>query len=105
MRDFSSRIRWKRPEAVLLLGVLLACPALPCIAGDSYLDRSKVREATPYGTTIEPPTTHEPTKATGEPDGGRPSRTSPPPRGKTSTTVQPGSTQGGERGGAADEPR
>jgi hypothetical protein len=89
---------------VLLLGVLLACPALPCLAGDSYLDRSKVREATPYGTTVEPPTSHEPTKATGEPDGGRPSRTTPP-KSETSTTVQPGSTQGGERGGPADESR
>ena len=104
MRDFSSRIRWKRPEAVFLL-VLLACPARPCLAGESYLDRSKVREATPYGTTVESPTAHEPTKATGEPDGGGPSRTEPPPSGGTSSTIQPGATQAGERGGPANEPR
>jgi hypothetical protein len=36
----------------LVLLLLVAAPA--CLAGETYLDRSKVRDAVPYGTSIEP---------------------------------------------------
>jgi hypothetical protein len=97
VRACSSRIRSKRPETAFLLLALLTCPALPCLAGDSYLDRSKVREAVPYGTDIEPAAPHGRTQPTGERHG-----TGPPDT--TSTTLQPGSMQGG-RGGPGAEPR
>jgi hypothetical protein len=97
VRVFSSRIRSKRPEAAFLLLGLLACPALPCLAGESFLDRSKVREAVPYGTDVEPAAPHGQTQPTGERHG-----TGPPDT--TSTTLRPGSTQGG-RGAPGAEPR
>ncbi|MCI0637004.1 MAG: hypothetical protein L0206_24275 [Actinobacteria bacterium] len=40
----------------------------PALAADSYLDRSKVQEAIPYGTTIEPPPAREGAEAAGEGD-------------------------------------
>ena len=56
-----------------------------------------MREAVPYGTDIEPAAPHGQTQPTGERHG-----TGPPDT--TSTTLQPGSTQGG-RGGPGAEPR
>jgi hypothetical protein len=98
VRGSSSRIRWKRPDGIIPLVALLACVlALPCGAADGYLNRSKAQEANPYGTTIEPPTSHERTQAIDKPDGNHPHHTGPP-SGTTSSTVQPESTQGG-RGG------
>ena len=97
MRAFSSRIRSRRPEAAFLLLALLAYPAVPCLAGDSYLDRSKVREAAPYGTEIEPPALHGQTQRNRERHGAE-------PPGTTSTTLQPGSTRGGG-GGPGAAPR
>jgi hypothetical protein len=38
---------------VWVLVALVLIGPLPCLAGETYLDRSKVREAVPYGTTIE----------------------------------------------------
>jgi len=37
----------------ILVALLVLIGPLSSRAGDSYLDRSKVREAIPYGTTIE----------------------------------------------------
>ena len=103
MRDSSSRCRWKRPEGTLLLVALLAWGLpLPCLAGESYLDRSKVREAVPYGTTIEPPPSPQGTKPAAEPDDG--TRHTAPASSVTSSTIDPESTQGG-RGGGAHQPR
>jgi hypothetical protein len=47
------------------------------VAGDSFLDRSKVREAVPYGTTIEPPPPEKKTTSPTPPDhdAGRASST------------------------------
>jgi len=77
---------------VRLVALLLVIWALPCAAGETFLDRSKVREAVPYGTTIEPP---PPEKKTTAPtprdhDTGRPSST-------TSGGSAPGSSED-ERG-------
>ena len=60
-----------------LVALLLVIWSLPCVAGESFLDRSKVREAVPYGTTIEPPPPEKKTTAPTPPDpnAGRPSGT------------------------------
>src|SRR5262249_35086188 len=68
VRGSSSRTRSRRPEAAFLLLSVLCCPALPCLAGESYLDRSKARDAVPYGTSIEPPAAHGDTQAPGASD-------------------------------------
>jgi len=62
---------------VWLVALLLVIWSLPCVAGETFLDRSKVREAVPYGTTIEPPSPEKKTTAptTPEHDAGRPSST------------------------------
>ena len=42
---------------VLSVVSLLVWPGLPCLAGESYLDRNlKVHEAVPYGRSAEEPT-------------------------------------------------
>jgi len=64
---------------VWLVALLVVIWSLPCVAGESFLDRSKVREAVPYGTTIEPPPPEKKTTAPTTPDHdvGRPSTTTP----------------------------
>src|SRR5262249_11324809 len=93
-RGSCSPSRWNGPEfaRVRLVALLLVIWALPCAAGETFLDRSKVREAVPYGTTIEPP---PPEKKTTPPplrdqDAGRPSSS-------TSSGSAPGSGED-ERG-------
>jgi len=61
-----------------------------CLAGDTYLDRSKVREAVPYGTTIEPPPSTQ---------GTKPADDARQPSGVTSSTIDPEAGQGGRGGG------
>jgi len=64
-----------------VVALLLAIGSLPCSAGEGFLDRSKVHEAVPYGTTIKPPPAKRKTVPSTLPDhqAGRPS--SPPPGG------------------------
>src|SRR4029450_8286218 len=76
-------------------------PPLPCLAADTYLDRSKVREAVPYGTSLARRGSHEGTTAA-ESEGDRSHQTGP--SGVTSTTIGRESTEGG-RGGGTDQPR
>jgi hypothetical protein len=75
--------------ACVLVALLLLIGPLACLAGDSYLNRSKVREAAPYGTTIEPP----PAERKAAPAAG-PDRDAGRPTGMTSTTVVPESMRG-----------
>jgi hypothetical protein len=74
---------------VWLAALLLVIWSLPCVAGESFLDRSKVREAVPYGTTIEPRQSEQKTTmpTTPDHDAGRPSST-------TSGHSAPGSIEG-----------
>ncbi len=63
--------------AGVLVALLLVAGSPACLAGEGYLDRSKVREAVPYGTTIEPPAAKRaPAPAAGrDRDTGQPSVT------------------------------
>lgn len=58
-----------------VVALLVAIGALPCAAGEGFLDRSKVHEAVPYGTTIKPPPAERTTVPSTLPDheAGRPS--------------------------------
>ena len=92
---------WNAPRVGLVLAALLASgPAANCLAGDGYLDRSKVQEAIPYGTTIEPPPSHD-AGAVGKDDDAP--RTAPP-SGSTSTTVDAEPAER-RRGGDGSPPR
>ena len=63
----------------ILVVMLVLIGPLPGRAGETYLDRSKVREAVPYGTTIEQRPSDE--KATPPPapqrESGRPTSAAP----------------------------
>jgi hypothetical protein len=63
----------------ILVTLLVLIGPLPCQAGEGFLDRSKVHEAVPYGTTIEQRPSKE--KATPHPvperESGRPNSTAP----------------------------
>ena len=70
-----------------VVALLLAIGALPCSAAEGFLDRSKVHEAVPYGTTIKPPPAELKTVPSTLPDheAGRPS--SPTPGGSAPGTT------------------
>lgn len=90
---------WNGPSAAVVLVLLLAWgPARRCLAGDSYLDRSKVQEAVPYGMTIEPPASPEGAAGAGEHEADTPHRTRPS-SGTPATLVEPEQGPGGDGGG------
>jgi len=64
----------------ILVALLVSIGALPGRAGETYLDRSKVREAVPYGTTIEQHPADEKATPPSTPgrESGRPGSTTPP---------------------------
>jgi hypothetical protein len=66
------------------VALLVLIGPLSCRAGETYLDRSKVREAVPYGTTIEQRPSDEkatppsmPRRESGSPGGTTPASTIP----------------------------
>jgi len=75
-----------------VVALLVAIGSLPCWAGEGFLDRSKVHEAVPYGTTIEPPPAERKTVPPTLPDheAGRPSSSAP-------GSGAPGATGGDDR--------
>ena len=77
----------------ILVALLVLIGPLPCLAGESYLDRSKVREAVPYGTTIEPrrPDENAAPPSVPGPESGRPGSPTP------SSTIPDAGVRGQDR--------
>ena len=73
-----------------VVALLLAIGALPCSAGEGFLDRSKVHEAVPYGTTITPPSTERKTMPSTLPDHETGRQGSPTPGGSAPGTMRDG---------------
>jgi hypothetical protein len=71
-----------------VVALLVAIGSLPCLAGEGFLDRSKVHEAVPYGTTVESPPAGRTTVPSTLPDheAGRPSN--PTPGGSAPATTR-----------------
>jgi hypothetical protein len=85
---------WNGPRVVAaLVALLLWGAALRCVAGDSYLDRSKAQEAIPYGTTIDAPPPRKDAGAAGR--GEDDARPTTPPSEAPSRTDEPAGTRRG----------
>ena len=70
---------WNGRKVALGLALMLASGSVRvCAAADTFLDRSKVQEAVPYGTTIESPPSKTDDEARKQHDGDRPRPTTPP---------------------------
>jgi len=69
------------------------------VAGNSFLDRSKVCEGLPYWPSIEQSGQHDGARTAGESDGDNPLQTLRP-RTVTLNTVESEPTQGGRGGGS-----
>ncbi len=92
---------WNGPRIVAaLVALLLWSPALRCLAGDSYLDRSKVQEAIPYRTTIDAAPSHEDAGAASRGEDDTPPTA--PPRAAPPRTDEPA---GERRGSEVDRSR